>query len=146
MKAEKKPLENDKHEDFCNEFVIDSKRQDAYLRVYGPRSLFAKKTNMCALANQIMKLPEVQARILYLKRQRFKKKKLNVDYVLEKWMAIIEDETTMKSIRLKAINSLAEYLGALKSKVDVIHSGEINSNINVNINWKERDEKSKEEK
>lgn len=139
MKPLKTPLGNDDHETFCHEYIVDFKRQGAYIRTYGNR--YSEKTNICALARQVMCRPEVKARIAYLKKQKFKKIKLNREYVIENWITLIEDESTSRSVRLKTINSIAEYLEMLKQKVDVDLS-KIND-VNVTIEWK-RGNKKKE--
>jgi len=129
----KNELENERHEDYCQEYIIDFRRDLAYKRVYG--NDFSKKTNITALARQIMKLDTVKERINYLKKQKAKKYKINTKYVLGHWVNIVEDDNERTHTKQKTLDRIAEYIGMLNQKVDINHSGKVDRNISVSIEW-----------
>ena len=139
-KIRREPLENVMWEAFCNEFLIDGIRSRAYRRAQADDVTFSTKTNLAALARQVLAHEDVQERLRYLRREKAKKFKLSKSYVLTHWRNIIEDESVHASIKLQALAKVAEYLEMLNQKVDVNHSGDVNQNIQVMIDWKKAKE------
>ena len=134
------PLENPMYEAFCNEFLIDGIRGKAYRRAQGDDIVFSSKTNITALARQVLAHEDVQERLRYLKREKAKKYKINKKYVIDHWRNIIEDESTFPHTKLQALAKVAEYLEMTNQKIDVNHKGKVDQNINVVIDWKKAKE------
>jgi len=75
------PLDNDRHELFCHEYLIDFNGQDAYIRAgYSPNGA---KQSAYKLLTDTDHYPHIQARLAYLRDQRIKRARMTGDDVLK---------------------------------------------------------------
>lgn len=119
----------EKQEAFCYEYVSNGYNpQKAYLAVYNTKN----PKQASDKAYQLLKRPEVKAKIAEIQKERFEQLSINADRVAEELakVAFAEkgDEYYNATAKLKALELLQKQLGLQTTKVEA----KVND-ININI-------------
>ena len=99
-----------KHEEFCQQFMIDRKEAKAYIRAG------YSATNAETSGPRLFRKVQIRARIDELTAELAERNKLSVDKILKLWGEVIDGETENTANKLIAGRDAAKHLGMFKDK------------------------------
>lgn len=106
---------NDRQEAFCQEYAKTRHATQSYIRA-GYR---ARGKSAGVASTNLMKNPEVKARINELMKDSLKRTEISLPEILNSIKDMADDITQPGSVRMNALRTLAEHLGAFTQKVQV---------------------------
>jgi phage terminase small subunit len=120
------PLENERREKFCQEYIADPKLS---ITEAGKKAGYEQRQN----AWDVYKSQEVQDRIEYLKLQRMEDLRLDQYYVVNNLKTIVERAIELDELTpaIRANELLGKHLGMFSDKVQHTHSGNVDLNLKV---------------